>query len=87
MATTITSISPDGPSEAIKMILAVIVEHAGGDFAGVQPALPEHRLPAYVPFNHPRHHSTPALQFDEHFSTHVILQRLADCEKKFEGHG
>lgn len=87
MATTITSISPDNPNEAIKTILTVIVEHAGGDFVGVQPALPEHRLPAYVLFNHPRHHATLALRLDEHFGTHAILQRLADCEKKFEGHG
>jgi hypothetical protein len=50
MATTIASISPDNPNEAINTILAVIVEHAGGDFVGVQPALPEHSLPAYVLF-------------------------------------
>ena len=29
VATTITSISPDNPNEAIKPILAIIVEHAG----------------------------------------------------------
>jgi hypothetical protein len=37
MLTTVSSISPDNPSEAIKTILAVIVEHAGGDFVGVLP--------------------------------------------------
>jgi hypothetical protein len=81
MATAITSISPDNPSEAIRTILAVIVEHAGGDFVDVQPALAEHGLPAYVLFNHPRHGSTLALRLDEHFATDTILRRLADCER------
>ena len=85
MAMTITSISPDNPSEAIKTILAVIVEHAGGDFVGIQDAAPEHHLPAYVLFNHPRHRSTLALRLDENFSTDAILQRLAECDKRFEG--
>ena len=30
------------------MILAVIVEYAAGNSVGVQPALPDHRPPAYV---------------------------------------
>jgi hypothetical protein len=87
MATTIASISPDHPNEALKTLLAVIVEHAGGDFVGVQPALPEHSLPAFVLFNHPKHRSTLALRIDERFGTDAILRRLADCGKKFESHG
>src|SRR5215831_16954318 len=52
MATTVSSISPDNPSDAIKTILAAIVEHAGGDFVGLQEPMPEQNLPAYVLFNH-----------------------------------
>jgi len=84
MATTITSISPDNPSEAIKTILAVIVEHAGGDFVGVLVPSPEHNQPAYVLFNHPRHHSTLALRLDESFGTNAILRRLAECDEKYK---
>jgi transcriptional regulator with GAF, ATPase, and Fis domain len=40
--------------QCYKAILALIVEHAGADFVGVQSAMPEHSLPAYVLFNHPR---------------------------------
>ena len=87
MATTITSISPDNPCEAIKTIQAVIVEHAGGEFVGVQDASPEDRLPAYVLFNHRKHRSTLALRFDENFGTDAIHQRLAECDKRFEGQG
>ena len=86
MATTITSISPDNPSEAIKTILAVIVEHAGADFVGVLDPLPEHNLPAYVLFNHPRHPSTLALRLDESFGTNAILRRLAECDEKYKDH-
>ena len=85
MAMTIRSISPDHPSDAIKTILAVIVEHAGGHFAGVQNAAREHNLPAYVLFNHPRHRSTLALRLDENFGTDAVLRRLAECDKKFDG--
>ena len=84
MATMITSISPDNPGDAIKTILAVIVKHAGGDFVGVQDPLPEHNLPAYVLFNHPRHHSTLALRLDESFGTDAILRRLAECDEKYK---
>ena len=84
MTTTITAISPDNPSDAIKTILAVIVEHAGGDFVGVLNPQPEHNLPAYVLFNHPRHHSTLALRLDESFGTDAILRRLADCDEKYK---
>ena len=84
MATTITSISPDNPGDAIKTILAVIVEHAGGDFVGVLDPLPEDNLPAYVLFNHPRHHSTLALRLDESFGTKAILRRLAECDEKYK---
>jgi hypothetical protein len=84
MATMITSISPDNPGDAIKTILAVIVKHAGGDFVGVQDPLPEHNLPAYVLFNHPRHHSTLALRLDESFGTKAILRRLAECDEKYK---
>ena len=86
MATTITSISPDNPSEAIKTILAVIVEHAGGDFVGVLVPSPEHNQPAYVLFNHPRHHSTLALRLDESFGMNAILRRLAECDEKYKDH-
>ena len=87
MATTITSISPDNPSDAIKTILAVIVEHAGGNFVGLLDPIPEHDLPAYVLFNHPRHHSTLALRLDESFSTEAILRRLAECDRKYKDRG
>lgn len=85
MATIVSSISPDNPSDAIKTILAVIVEHAGGDFVGVLEAIPEHNLPAYVLFNHPRHRSTLALRLDESFGTDAILRRLAECDEKYKG--
>jgi hypothetical protein len=84
MTTTITSISPDNPGDAIKTILAVIVEHAGGAFVGVLDPLPEDNLPAYVLFNHPRHHSTLALRLDESFGTDAILRRLAECDEKYK---
>jgi hypothetical protein len=87
MATTVSTISPDNPSEAIHRILAVIVEHAGGDFVGVQDAAPEHGLPAYVLFNHRRHHSTLALRLDENFGTAAILRRLAECDQRFGERG
>ncbi len=86
MAALLTTISPDNPSQAIKTLLAVIVEHAGGEFVGIQDALPEYRLPAYVLFNHPKHRSTLAIRLDENFGTEAILKRLADCDKKFSGH-
>jgi hypothetical protein len=86
MATSIASVSPDNPGEVIKAILALIVEHAGADFVGVQAASPEYNLPAYVLFNHPRHRATLALRLDEDFSTGAILRRLAECDKKFENH-
>ena len=86
MTTTITSISPDNPGDAIKTILAVIVEHAGGDFVGVLVPSPEHNQPAYVLFNHPRHHSTLALRLDESFGTNAILRRLAECDEKYKDH-
>ena len=87
MTTMITSISPDKPSEAIKTILAVIVEHAGADFVGVLDAMPEYKLPAYVLFNHPRHHSTLALRLDESFGTDAILRRLAECDRQYKDRG
>ena len=79
------SISPDYPSDAIKTILAVIVEDAGADFVGVQNAAREYNLPAYVLFNHPRHRSTLALRLDENFGTGAVLRRLAECDKEFDG--
>ena len=84
MTTTITSISPDNPGDAIKTILAVIVEHAGGDFVGVLVPSPEHNQPAYVLFNHPRHHSTLALRLDASFGTSAILRSLAECDEKYK---
>lgn len=87
MATRVSSISPDHPGEAIKTLLALIVEHAGADFVGIQNAQPEHRLPAYVLFNNPRHRSTLALRLDEHFGTEAILRRLAECDGRFAGNG
>lgn len=78
-----TTISPDEPIQAIKTLLAIIVKHAGADFIGIQDASPEHGLPAYVLFNHPKHRSTLALRLDENFSTEAILKRLAECDKKF----
>jgi len=83
MAALVTTISPDNPIQAIKTLLSVIVAHAGGDFVGIQDALPEYDLPAYVLFNHPKHRSTLALRLDENFSTEAILKRLAECDKKF----
>ncbi len=83
MATLMAAISPDNPGEAIKALLAVIVEHAGGEFVGIQNALPEYRLPAYVLFNHPKNHSTLALRLDENFSTGAIHKRLVECEERF----
>lgn len=77
------AISPENPDEAIKTLLSVIVEHAGGDFVGVQDALPEHGLPAYVLFNHPKHRSTLALRLDQNFSTEAIRNRLAECNRKY----
>ena len=82
MATTVSSISPDNPSDAIKTILAVIVEHAGGDFVGLLEPMPEQNLPAYVLFNYPRHRSTLALRLDESFGTDAILRRLAECDER-----
>ena len=83
MATMVEIISPDRPSEAIRTILAVMIEHAGGDFVGVQDASPEHNLPARVLFTHPKHHSTLALCLDEDFSTEAIYRRLAECDERF----
>lgn len=87
MATTVSSICPDNPSDAIKAILAVIVEHAGGDFVGVLEAMPEHNLPAYVLFNHTKHRSTLAVRLDENFSTEAIVRWLAECDEKYEDRG
>jgi len=83
MPALITTISPDEPIQAIKTLLSIIVEHAGAEFIGIQDASPEHGLPAYVLFNHPKHRSTLALRLDENFSTAAILKRLAECDKKF----
>jgi hypothetical protein len=83
---TMTSISPDNPAEAIKTLLAVIVAHAGGDFVGVQDATPEYGLPAYVLFNHRKHHSTLALRLDENFGTDAILRRLAECDERYKNY-
>lgn len=83
MAALVTTISPEEPIQAIKTLLAIIVEHAGANFVGIQDASPEHRLPAYVLFNHPKHRSTLALRLDENFSTEEILKHLAECDKKF----
>jgi hypothetical protein len=55
MATMISAISAENSGEAIKRLLAVIVEHAGGDFVGIQGASPEYGLPAHGLFNHPKH--------------------------------
>jgi hypothetical protein len=41
VSTMLELISPENPAEAIRRILAVIVEHAGGDFVGIQEATPE----------------------------------------------
>ena len=86
MAMPVTTISPENPSDAIRTLLAIIVEHAGGDFVGIQDALPKYGLPAYVLFNHPKHRSTLALRLDQHFSTEAIVMRLAECDKKFSRH-
>jgi hypothetical protein len=84
MAATVSSISPDNPSDAIKTILALIVGHAGGDFVGLLEPMPEQNLPAYVLFNHPRRQSTLALRLDESFGTDAILRRLAECDEKYK---
>jgi hypothetical protein len=52
MAAILTSILPDKQSDAITTLLTVMVQHAGGDFVGVQDAWPEYGLPPYVLFNH-----------------------------------
>ena len=85
MAALVTTISPDKPSEAIKTLLAVIVDHAGADFVGILDALPEYGLPAFVLFNHRKHQSTLALRLDQNFGTEAILKRLADCDRRFDG--
>jgi hypothetical protein len=64
----------------------VMVQHAGGDFVGVQDAWPEYGLPPYVLFNHPKHGATLAIRLDENFSTSAILRRLEECEKKYGDH-
>jgi len=69
-------------SEAIPTILATIVEHAGGNFVGIQNARPERGLPAYVLLNHPKYPSTLALRLDENFGTDTILRRLAERDEK-----
>jgi hypothetical protein len=65
----------------------LIIEQAGGDFVGVQEAMPERNQPAHVLFNHPKHHSTLALRLDESFSTEAIHQRLAECDERFSDQG
>jgi hypothetical protein len=76
-------ISPENPDQTITALLACIVEHAGGDFVGVQHSLPEYGLPAYVLFNHPIHRSTLALRLDQNFNTQAIRDRLAECDKRY----
>lgn len=83
MATPLTMISPDKPTEAIKTLLTVIVERAGGEFVGIQDAFPEYGLPAYVLFIHQKYHVTLALRLDENFGTEAILKCMDECEKKF----
>jgi len=85
--TLISASFPEKPDEAIETLLAIIVEHAGGAFVGVQDALPEHGLPAYVLFNHPKHGSTLALRLDQNFSTEAIHNRLAECDRKYRSIG
>jgi len=84
MAAPITTISPDNPTEAIKTLAAVIVEHAGAQFVGIQDAFPEHGLPACVLFTDPKYHSTLSLQLDENFGMGAILKRMAECEREFK---
>ena len=60
MATMISAISALNSGQAIKRLLAVVVEHAGGDFVGIQGAQSEYGLPGDVLFNHPKHGSTDA---------------------------
>jgi len=79
----IPTISPKNSGEAIKRLLAVIVEHAGGDFVGIQSASPECCLPAYVLFNHPKHRSTLAVPLDQNFGTDAIRNRLAACDRRY----
>jgi hypothetical protein len=83
MATMISAISAENSGEAIKRLLAVIVEHAGGDFVGIQGAQPQYGLPAYVLFNHPKHGSTLALRLDQNFGTDAIRNRLAACDRRY----
>ena len=83
MATMISAISAENSGEAINRLLAVIVEHAGGDFVGIQGAQPEYGLPAYVLFNHPKHGSTLALRLDQNFGTDAIRNRLAACDRRY----
>jgi hypothetical protein len=83
MVTMISAISAENSGEAIKRLLAVIVELAGGDFVGIQGAPPEYGLPAYVLFNHPKHGSTLALRLDQNFGTDAIRNRLAACDRRF----
>ena len=72
--------------DAITTLLTVMVQHARGDFVGVQDAWPEYGLPPYVLFNHPKHRATLAIRLDENFSTSAILRRLEECEKKYGDH-
>ena len=83
MATMISAISALNSGEAIKRLLAVVVEHAGGDFVGIQGAQSEYGLPGDVLFNHPKHGSTPALRLDQNFGTDAIRNRLAACDRRY----
>ena len=83
MATMISAISAENSGEAIKRLLAVIVEHAGGDFVGIQGTQLEYDLPAYVLFNHPKHGSTLALRLDQNFGTDAIRNRLPACDRRY----
>jgi hypothetical protein len=82
MATMISAISAENSGEAIKRLLAVIVEHAGGDFVNIQGAQTQYGLPAHVLLNPPKHGSTLALRLDQNFGTAAIRHRLAACDSR-----
>jgi hypothetical protein len=81
MATMISAISAENSGEAIKRLLAVIVEHAGGDVRGYPGRSTGVR--SALLFNHPKHGSTLALRLDQDFGTDAIRNRLAACDRRY----
>jgi hypothetical protein len=74
MAAILSSISPDRPSVAITTLLTVMVQHAGGDFVGVQDAWPECGLPrATVEWSCPRTDERGHLGCVEAYAAYAVV--------------